>query len=88
MVHGLNELALAGAEAIGELNVARADHVAAPALDAIEEPEILESVELTMLRGEKELLRLQGRGHTSTQFPQRMHGSASKLWRTSSRRPQ
>ena len=77
-LHGLHEPALGDPERLGERNVARADDVAAPALDAIEEPQILEQIELAVLGGRIELLRQQVRGHAFEQFPQRMHGMTAE----------
>jgi hypothetical protein len=62
MVHGLHEAALADFETIGEPNVARAHHVAAAALDAIEEPQVFERTELATFGGKKKLLRHQKSG--------------------------
>src|SRR5690606_1514836 len=54
----LRERALCGAEAVGEDDMARTDDIAAPALDAVVEPESLQSVEIPGSRRGEDLLRL------------------------------
>lgn len=45
VIHGLYNRLLAGAKAFREPNVARANHVAAPAFNAVEQSEILKRFE-------------------------------------------